>query len=91
MLTEYELASRNKKTVVSSVADFGGGPEVPWPPPPPQKKKKKKKEKGRKKKRRGEKREKILIILWMHGSRLGAHTFSEREIKAFIRLCFVKK
>ena len=74
----------------SSVADFWGGPEVPCPPPP--KKKKKKKEGEREEKEgKGRKERENNIILWMHGSRLDAHAFSEREIKAFIRLCFVKK
>ena len=66
-------------SLIDSDGGFWGGAGGALAPPP----KKKKKEKGRKKKRRGEKREKILIILWMHGSRPGAHAFSEREIRPF--------
>ena len=54
-----------------TVADFGGGPDGPWPPPPPPQekkkkegKKKKKKKKGKKGKRERGKRKNICLGLW---------------------------
>ena len=49
------LFSHNKVDNSITVADFGGGPDGPWPPPLPEKKKKKKR-REKKKKKKGEKK-----------------------------------